>query len=216
MPMKENSGNAKQLTIYNVLYFYYQIQATLVTKSRLLKYFKIDELPEELGGTLAFNHEQWLKNRIVSEWICCMSNMNIGQHLNFNIQYFYRFQRIEDFRKSFNKVVNDLDAFKESLQARKSIRPSETDETYKCHAGNQQELQNIIKLTIKNGKRISTLTFNLIFISTESYSIRDNISCNSIELLAAIDVFRHSHQTIYTNNLLIFIKVKLVKRTTYE
>lgn len=62
-------------------------------------------------------------------------------------------QRIEDFRKSFNKLVNDLDAFKESLQARKTIRPSETDDVYKCHAGNQQELQNIIKLIIKNGMR---------------------------------------------------------------
>lgn len=43
-------------------------QVSIVTKLRLLKYFKSDELPEELGGSMILNHEQWLKSRIVSEW----------------------------------------------------------------------------------------------------------------------------------------------------
>lgn len=37
----------------------------MVTKSRLHKHFTDSELPEELGGTLAYNHEQWLRNRMV-------------------------------------------------------------------------------------------------------------------------------------------------------
>lgn len=73
----------------------------------------------------------------------------------------YNLQRIEDFRKSFNKLVNDADAFKESLQTRKSIRPSQTDDAFKSHAGNQQELQNVIKLIIKNGMRIQIAKFIL-------------------------------------------------------
>lgn len=43
-------------------------QVSVVTKLRLLKYFKSDELPEELGGSQSLNHEQWIKSRIVSEY----------------------------------------------------------------------------------------------------------------------------------------------------
>lgn len=55
-----------------------------IPKSRLFKYFEISELPEELGGTLAYNHEQWLCNRIVSI-ICFMFIFNICM----NITYLY-------------------------------------------------------------------------------------------------------------------------------
>lgn len=45
----------------------FSFQVSIVTKLRLLKYFKSDELPEELGGVFTLNHEHWLKSRIVSD-----------------------------------------------------------------------------------------------------------------------------------------------------
>lgn len=45
-----------------------------------------------------------------------------------------------------------METFKESLVEKKSIRPSESNDVFKCHAGTNYELQNIIKLIIKNGK----------------------------------------------------------------
>lgn len=63
-------------------------------------------------------------------------------------------KRIEDFRKSFNKVMIDLDAFIESLQDLKTMRPTEISEILKRRSGTNVEMQNIIKLIIKNGKFI--------------------------------------------------------------
>lgn len=66
--------------------------------------------------------------------------------------FFLYLQRIEDFRNSFNKVINELESFKELLLDRKSIRPSETGDVFKCHAGTNHELQNVLKMLIKNGE----------------------------------------------------------------
>lgn len=62
------------------------LQPITIPKSRLLKYFEISELPEELGGTLAYNHEQWLCNRVVSI-ICCMFYFNVCMNVSTNICY---------------------------------------------------------------------------------------------------------------------------------
>lgn len=61
-------------------------------------------------------------------------------------------KRIEDFRKSFNKVMIDLDAFIESMQDLKAMRPTEISEILKRRSGTNVEMQNIVKLIIKNGK----------------------------------------------------------------
>ncbi|XP_031619562.1 SEC14 domain and spectrin repeat-containing protein 1-B [Contarinia nasturtii] len=102
------------------------MDVSVVTKLRLLKYFKSEELPEELGGSLSLNHEQWLKSRI----------------------------RIEDFRKSFNKVIVDLDNFIESMQDLKTMRPTEISEILKRRSGTNIEMQNIVKMIIKNGNKL--------------------------------------------------------------
>lgn len=65
-------------------------------------------------------------------------------------------KRIEDFRKSFNKVVIDLDAFIESMQDLKTMRPTEISEILKRRSGTNVEMQNVVKLIIKNGKFVST------------------------------------------------------------
>lgn len=66
-------------------------------------------------------------------------------------------KRIEDFRKSFNKVMIDLDAFIESMQDLKTMRPTEISEILKRRSGTNVEMQNIVKLIIKNGKFVSTI-----------------------------------------------------------
>lgn len=63
-------------------------------------------------------------------------------------------KRIEDFRKSFNKATIDLDAFIESLQELKTMRPTEISDILKRRSGTNIEMQNIVKMIIKNGKRI--------------------------------------------------------------
>lgn len=62
-------------------------------------------------------------------------------------------KRIEDFRKSFNKAMIDLDAFTESLQELKTMRPTEISDILKRRSGTNIEMQNIVKMIIKNGKR---------------------------------------------------------------
>lgn len=47
----------------------------MTSKSRLTKYFNAVELPEELGGTLAYNHGVWLNSRLVSCWSSCLNGM---------------------------------------------------------------------------------------------------------------------------------------------
>lgn len=75
-----------------------------------------------------------------------MNNSEFGFFFAFNLQ------RIEDFRKSFNKIEADLSAFIESLQDLKTMRPAEISEILKRRTGTSIEMQNIIKLIVKNGK----------------------------------------------------------------
>lgn len=66
-------------------------------------------------------------------------------------------KRIEDFRKSFNKVMIDLDAFIESLQDLKTMRPTEINEILKRRSGTNVEMQNIVKMIIKNGESTNAI-----------------------------------------------------------
>lgn len=67
-------------------------------------------------------------------------------------------KRIEDYRKSYNKALTDLDTFIESLQELKTLRPSKIGEILKRRAGNCAEMQNIIKIIIKSGKSVFILS----------------------------------------------------------
>lgn len=65
---------------------------------------------------------------------------------------FFPLQRIEDFQKSFNKVATDVGDFTECLAEEKSERGMDFEELYKSRSGTFMEMQNVIKLTVKNGK----------------------------------------------------------------
>lgn len=47
-------------------------EPTVIARSKLIKYFEVTELPEELGGTYMYGHHQWIQNRIVNMNICCL------------------------------------------------------------------------------------------------------------------------------------------------
>lgn len=81
----------------------------------------------------------------------------------FNVP-FHDFQRFEDFRKSFNKVMIDLDVFIESMQDLKTMRPTEISEILQRRSRTSIEMQNIVKIILKNGKKIG-----LSFTTDNSY-----------------------------------------------
>lgn len=41
-------------------------QPIIISKSRLNKFFNLSELPNEIGGLQSYNHDEWLRNRVVS------------------------------------------------------------------------------------------------------------------------------------------------------
>jgi hypothetical protein len=51
----------KQLIIYVLFIF----QPVYIPVCRLHKYVDLSQIPEELGGSWSYNHNQWLQNRIV-------------------------------------------------------------------------------------------------------------------------------------------------------
>lgn len=63
-------------------------------------------------------------------------------------------KRIEDFKQSYNKAVNELDEFKEILLNKKTIRPADTEDIFATNATKHKEMQNILKHVTKNGKKI--------------------------------------------------------------
>jgi len=42
------------------------LQPIVISKSRLNKFFNLSELPIEIGGLQHYNHDEWIRNRIVS------------------------------------------------------------------------------------------------------------------------------------------------------
>lgn len=44
----------------------FNLQPIIISKSRLIKFFNLSELPSEIGGLQNYNHDEWLRNRVVS------------------------------------------------------------------------------------------------------------------------------------------------------
>lgn len=82
-----------------------------------------------------------------------------SHHLDKIFETFFFSQRIEDFKQSYNKAVNEVDAFKEILLDKKAIRPAETEDIFSNNAIKHKEMQNILKHIIKNGKKFFVTFF---------------------------------------------------------
>lgn len=142
------------------------LQVTICTKLRLQKYFNTAELPDELGGTLVHDFELWFKNRIVSYLTCRHSHYrSLHTHTHTIHRCFFLLlllllflvvtQRIDDFRKSYNKMMVDLSTIIESLNDLKAHQISEINETLSERSATNVETQNIIKLIMKSGKSMT-------------------------------------------------------------
>ncbi|XP_059614887.1 SEC14 domain and spectrin repeat-containing protein 1-B [Phlebotomus argentipes] len=117
-------------------------QPIIISKSRLGKYFDMSELPDELGGTLAYSHEQWLHNRM------------------FPLSP----QRVEEFKKAYDRSVNDLENLHVTLLDSKSLRANETEQALKTCATLNGDAQRLVQAVIENGKTLiadlSKITWN--------------------------------------------------------
>ncbi|EAA04479.4 AGAP007560-PA [Anopheles gambiae str. PEST] len=101
-------------------------EPTIISKSRLGKYFDTSELPEELGGIIAYNHEQWIQSR----------------------------ERIEEFRKSYDKALGDLENLHLILLDNRTVRASESTAALKSCQQLYGDVQKFLSLVMDGGKEI--------------------------------------------------------------
>lgn len=86
----------------------------------------------------------------------------------------------------------DLDTFIESMQDLKTMRPTEISEILKRRSGNSIEMQNIVKMIIKNGKIFNEICCFVLFVFFFHIPIYNVVFlCHSF-----ISIIRHYH--IYT------------------
>uniref|UniRef100_A0A182NH74 SESTD1-like spectrin repeats region domain-containing protein n=1 Tax=Anopheles dirus TaxID=7168 RepID=A0A182NH74_9DIPT len=101
-------------------------EPTIISKSRLVKYFDTSELPEELGGIIAYNHEQWIQSR----------------------------ERIEEFRKSYDKALGDLENLHLILLDNRTVRASESSAALKSCQQLNVDVQKFLSLVMDGGKKL--------------------------------------------------------------
>uniref|UniRef100_A0A182QBH8 SESTD1-like spectrin repeats region domain-containing protein n=1 Tax=Anopheles farauti TaxID=69004 RepID=A0A182QBH8_9DIPT len=98
-------------------------EPTIISKSRLVKYFDTSELPEELGGIIAYNHDQWIQSR----------------------------ERIEEFRKSYDKAMGDLENLHLILLDNRTVRASESSAALKSCQQLNVDVQKFLSLVMDGG-----------------------------------------------------------------
>ncbi|XP_065086480.1 SEC14 domain and spectrin repeat-containing protein 1-B [Ochlerotatus camptorhynchus] len=110
-----------------------QGEPTVISKSRLVKYFELSELPDELGGNAVYNHDQWIQNRL----------------------------RIEEFRKSYDKAIADLENLHRLLLDNRTVRASESEPALKSCRQLNQDVQNSLILVMDGGNKLISLIGDL-------------------------------------------------------
>ncbi|XP_050335998.1 SEC14 domain and spectrin repeat-containing protein 1-B isoform X1 [Bactrocera neohumeralis] len=118
---------------FNVIcvFCFTHFQPVVLSKARLIKYFDLSQLPEELGGTLSFNYDLWLQQR----------------------------KAIDEFQKTFDSTLSSMENLHVVLLNNKSLRPTEADvELKKCaqlHTSVQQQIEVVIELGNRVLNRLS-------------------------------------------------------------
>ncbi|XP_058831727.1 titin isoform X6 [Topomyia yanbarensis] len=136
-----------------------QGEPTVISKSRLIKYFELSELPEELGGTGSYNHDQWIQNRL----------------------------RIEEFRKSYDKAIGDLENLHRLLLDNRTVRASESEAALKSCRQLNQDVQKFLAFIMDGGNKliahIGDLQSTKPFISQDLLDSRESIQqmLNTVE-----------------------------------
>ncbi|XP_017478980.1 PREDICTED: uncharacterized protein LOC108368607 isoform X2 [Rhagoletis zephyria] len=118
----------------------------VLSKARLIKYFDLSQLPEELGGTLSFNYDLWLQQR----------------------------KAIDEFQKTFDSTLNSMENLHVVLLNNKSLRPAEADvELKKCaqlHTSVQQQIEVVIELGNRVLNRLAEAYSPPKLVSAHSHS----------------------------------------------
>jgi hypothetical protein len=78
----------------------------------------------------------------------------------------FYFQRIEEFKKSYEKAINDLENLHIVLLDNKSIRASEIESTIKSCSIINLDVQNFIQNVMDNGKFVKKKIIKLIYRTT--------------------------------------------------
>ncbi|XP_058459969.1 SEC14 domain and spectrin repeat-containing protein 1-B [Malaya genurostris] len=136
-----------------------QGEPIVISKSRLVKYFELSELPEELGGTGSYNHDHWIQNRL----------------------------RIEEFRKSYDKAIGDLENLHRLLLDNRTVRASESEAALKSCRQLNQDVQKFLVFVMDGGNKliahIGELESAKPFISQDLLDSRDSVQ----QMLNTID-----------------------------
>lgn len=121
----------------------------MTSKSRLTKYFNPSELPEELSGSLGYNHDIWLNSRLVS----------ISKDLYFSnyTNIFSLLQIIDDFKKKFEQFLKDYHELKDNFANLKQLRGYETEQDLKQFYQTYSNMQIRLECIIEIGKFIEFL-----------------------------------------------------------
>lgn len=146
------SPNDSRLT-----FFISFLQPIVITKSRLNKFFNLSELPIEIGGLQHYNHDEWIRNRIVSikfQRFLSSNNHNLSYVFSsHSIHSFISFtQQIDEFKKFFDSTVSSIKALKENLSNINTMRSSEIEQTMKMCNTKYLDIQKHIKFLLENGK----------------------------------------------------------------
>lgn len=143
----------------------------VVSKSRISKYIDTNNLPEELGGTLTYNHDLWLQNR----------------------------KAIDEFRKTFDRTIRNIENLHVLLSDSKSLRPSDADQELKRCTMIYSQVQTEIADTIDSGNRLLTRI-------TDSYRLQPMITPPSLSPnigIATTIAINDQHHLPGTNNTTI-------------
>ncbi|XP_055626191.1 SEC14 domain and spectrin repeat-containing protein 1-B [Toxorhynchites rutilus septentrionalis] len=98
----------------------------VIARSRLVKYFELSELPEELGGTISYNHDQWIQSRL----------------------------RLEEFRKSYDKAIADLENLHLLLLDNRAVRASESEAAFRSCRQLNQDVQKFLAIVMDSGNKL--------------------------------------------------------------
>ncbi|XP_049314953.1 uncharacterized protein LOC105226995 isoform X9 [Bactrocera dorsalis] len=144
----------------------------VLSKARLIKYFDLSQLPEELGGTLSFNYDLWLQQR----------------------------KAIDEFQKTFDSTLSSMENLHVVLLNNKSLRPTEADvELKKCaqlHTSVQQQIEVVIELGNRVLNRLSEAYAPPIAAPTPQISATTNVLTPAINNTATIPC----HESHNNNN----------------
>lgn len=121
-----------------------------------------------LGGSIAYEHDRWINNHIVSSLahsqpaelskVPLKLNLFIGDQ---SIDCRMHLQRFEEFKKLHDRATNDLENLHLLLLDKKSIRADETEQALRTCAHLNGDVRTSLDATLTNGKPSCTVALSV-------------------------------------------------------